>query len=48
MNIRATGKVFAIYQIEKVSIPPARGEILRLHYLSSRYSNGRKTNQDHT
>ena len=36
----AAAKAFVICQPKKVSIPPIKDEISRLHYLSSEYLNG--------
>ncbi len=48
MGARAVVKAFVICQPEKVSIPSERGEIPRLHRLSSRYPNGRRITQGRT
>ncbi len=48
MSVGAVAKILVICQLEKVSILLGRGEIPGLHHLSSKYPNGRKTNQGHT
>ncbi len=48
MGVGATTEAFIVYQPEKVSIPLRRGEISRLHRLSSRYLNRRRRNEGRT
>ncbi len=48
IDVEAALKAFIIYQPEEVSILSGRGEIPRLHRLSSEYPDDRKANQSRT
>ncbi len=48
MGARAAAKTIVICQPKKMSILLGRGEIPRLHCVSSRHPNGKETNQGRT
>ena len=46
IDIRVIMKAFIVCQSQKMLISVKKCEILRLYYLSSRYSNKKRANQD--